>query len=110
MILRLGYDVEYAENGRQALDLFLQAPEAFDLVITDQSMPDIPVATMVQKMKNARQQIPIMLCTVLGAPDLAANARDAGIDRLLLKPVRIKDLAVALKETLPVLSQRKTGR
>ncbi|MCF8080943.1 MAG: response regulator [Desulfobacterales bacterium] len=110
MIIRLGYDVEYAENGQQALDLFLRAPETFDLVITDQSMPDIPVTTMVQKMKNARQQIPIMLCTVLGAPALAANARAAGIDRLLLKPVRIKDLAVALKETLPVLPQRKTGR
>lgn len=110
MIIRLGYDVEYAENGRQALDLFLRAPQAFDLVIADQSMPDIPVTTMVQKMKKARQQIPIMLCTVLGAPDLAANARAAGIDRLLLKPVRIKDLAVALKETLPILPQRKTGR
>ncbi len=110
MIIRLGYDVEYAENGRQALDLFLRAPDTFDLVITDQSMPDIPVPTMVKKMKDARQQIPIMLCTVLGAPDLAANARAAGVDRLLLKPLRIKDLAVALRETLPVLSQRKIGR
>ena len=41
MLRRLGYQLTTAESGGEAWDIFAGAPGSFDLVITDQTMPDL---------------------------------------------------------------------
>ncbi|MGD8366866.1 MAG: ATP-binding protein [Desulfobacterales bacterium] len=101
MINRLGYEVKAAGSSTEALASFERRPEAFDLVLTDQSLPDLAATKMAAKMKQIRQEVPILLCTGLSGSEVEAEAKAAGIDRLLLKPLRMKDLALVLREFLP---------
>ena len=45
------------------MNLFLKNPSRFDLVITDQTMPDMTGLTLAQKMLEVREELPIILCT-----------------------------------------------
>jgi CheY-like chemotaxis protein/two-component sensor histidine kinase len=101
MISHLGYQVQAAENSHEALAKFENSPGDFDLILTDQSMPDLPAIQMARRMKEIRREIPILLCTGMSGPEVEADARAAGIDRLLIKPLRMKDLALTLREILP---------
>ena len=101
MISHLGYEVQAAADSLEALAKFEHSPEDFDLILTDQSMPDLPAIQMARRMKEIRREIPILLCTSMTGPEVEADARAAGIDRLLIKPLRMKDLALTLREILP---------
>ncbi len=101
MITRLGYEVKAAGSSTEALASFERRPEAFDLILTDQSLPDLAATKMAARMKQIRREIPILLCTGLSGAEVEQDAKAAGIDRLLLKPLRMKDLALVLREFLP---------
>jgi CheY-like chemotaxis protein len=63
MLQSLGYSVTVAENGGRALELFLEDPDRFDLVITDQTMPRITGIDLAERMLAQRNDIPIILFT-----------------------------------------------
>lgn len=101
MIRRMGYEVQAVGSSREALQRFEQLPERYDLILTDHSLPDRPAIQMVEKMKQIRSQVPILLCTGFSGPEVEADASAAGVDRLLIKPLRMKELARTLSEILP---------
>jgi CheY-like chemotaxis protein len=60
LVLNLeGYDVETASDGAAALELL--ANEAFDLVLTDRSMPNLDGASMVLSMRSSGIAIPVVM-------------------------------------------------
>ncbi|PON11133.1 hybrid sensor histidine kinase/response regulator, partial [Candidatus Entotheonella serta] len=63
LLQRLGYDVTGSTRSREALARFASAPEDFDLVITDQTMPEMTGEELVSALRHIRPEIPIILCT-----------------------------------------------
>jgi len=61
---RLGYEVEAVKDGTDALELFTGAPDSFDVVITDQTMPRMTGAELAAKILHIRPDIPVILSTV----------------------------------------------
>lgn len=59
----LGYQVRSALSGTQALELFQQNPQAFDLLITDESMPGLTGIELAQKIHQLNPQLPVVLCS-----------------------------------------------
>ena len=59
----LGYKVIGKNSGAGALAAFRAAPDSFDLIITDQTMPDIRGDALVEEFRRIRSDIPIILCT-----------------------------------------------
>jgi len=100
MLGSLGYRVLVALNGSEAWNLFLADPWRFDLVITDQVMPDITGLTLARKMLKVRKELPLILLT--GYSDLvsAEKAKEAGVGAFLMKPVVKKELAEAVRRVL----------
>ena len=96
----LGYRVTIAHDGREAWNLFFEDPSRFDLVITDQTMPDITGITLAQKMLGVRKEMPIILCTGYSELVSAEKAKEAGISWFLMKPVVKKELAEAVRRVL----------
>ncbi len=73
MLERLGYRVTAKTNSVEALDLFRQTPDEFDLVITDMTMPDMTGDVLARKLISIRPDIPIIVCTGYSArinPDI----------------------------------------
>lgn len=87
-----GYEAQGFTNGLEALKLFAEDPDAFDVVITDQIMPHIGGEELITEIKTIRKEIPIIMCSgyseVIEKPDLLARHADA----LLEKPNQFSKL------------------
>ncbi len=100
MLERLGYTVTVRTNSLEALSTFKNQPEAFDLVITDQTMPGMTGVDLAQRMLKIRPDLPIILCT--GHSNLISEekARSVGIKGFALKPLTRKDIAEIIRKVL----------
>lgn len=96
----LGYTVTSEQDPLKAWALFQHDPSALDIVITDQTMPNLTGADMAKKMLSIRPDIPIILCT--GFSDLVSpeDAKALGIREYLMKPISINDLAQTIRNVL----------
>jgi len=97
---RMGYDVRAFMSPREALDLFCENPEAFDLVISDMTMPRMTGVELGKRIMETRPGIPVILCT--GFSDLIdeQGAKDMGFSGLLAKPSGTCELRAAVQQAL----------
>ncbi len=97
-LTRLGYTVVTTTSSLEALETFRKSPAAFDLVITDQTMPHMTGDTLARELRRIRADIPIVLCTgyshVIDADEAAAQ----GINAFLHKPLLAQDLAKVIQQ------------
>jgi PAS domain S-box-containing protein len=89
----LGYEVTVARDGMEALDLLQADSMAFDLVISDQTMPGLTGSALMSKIKEIRPDLPVVLCT--GHSDVLdiKQAKDLGASDFLMKPLEGRELA-----------------
>jgi CheY-like chemotaxis protein len=97
---RLGYDVTTMSSSQDALRDFRQAPETFDLLITDQTMPNLTGAELSAEVIQLRPDLPIILCTGFSEALSPEAAADMGIRYYLQKPVPLKTLAQTVRLAL----------
>jgi CheY-like chemotaxis protein len=104
MLTHLGYQAQGVTSSLAALDAFRAAPQRFDLVITDQTMPEMTGEALMRELRRLRPELPVILCTGFSHVIDATRAREIGIDAFLMKPLLIRDLAVTIRQ---VLAQRR---
>ncbi|MDA3898518.1 MAG: response regulator [Desulfobacteraceae bacterium] len=97
---RLGYHVTAQNSSKDALALFAQQPDAFDLIITDMTMPELTGEALAKECFSIRSDIPIILCT--GYSDIISEtkAKGIGIREYVMKPILVKDLAQAIRRAI----------
>jgi len=100
MLKKLGYRVTAVTDSKEAWSLFLKDPHAFDLVITDETMPDITGITLAQRMLRIRPDVPVLLCTGYSETVSPEKARKAGTRDFLMKPLVKGELAGAIRRAL----------
>jgi len=100
MLRRLGYRVTTTNRGAKALKMIQNKPEAFDLVITDQTMPGMTGSELARKLKEIRPDLPILLCTGYSTTIDELSAKVQGISGYLLKPMRRTQLAQMIRSIL----------
>ena len=97
---RLGYTVTTKLSSLEALETFESDPNAFDLVITDLTMPGFTGLALAERLTSIRPGLPIIMLTGfsenLKGPEVAA----AGIRRVIMKPALTKDLAEAIRQAI----------
>jgi CheY-like chemotaxis protein len=98
MLSYLGYEVRAVSSSRDALAIFQAAPHDFDLVMTDMTMPGMTGEALTYELRRLRPDIPIILYTGFSHVMDATKARAMGIDAFLLKPLVLKDLAIAIRQ------------
>jgi len=97
---RLGYAVTPETDPRRAVEAFRAGPDAFDLVITDYSMPQMAGLDLARAVRELRDDIPIIMLTGF-IEDLPPELiRQAGVTRVLKKPISTEDLGTVLRDTL----------
>ena len=100
MLEKLGYQVTVCTDSVEALHIFEEKPDEFDLVITDQTMPVMDGAGLSIKMLQIRPNIPIVLCTGYSSVMSEKKAKDLGVKELVQKPLRTKELARIIRKVL----------
>jgi CheY-like chemotaxis protein len=84
----------------EALKTFSKNPSRFDLVFTDQTMPEIPGLNLARQLLKIRPDIPIILFT--GHSDAVSPeiAKEAGVRGFLMKPLAKREMAQAIRRVL----------
>ena len=93
MLEHLGYKVTARTDSTEALSLFRQEPDGFDLVITDYTMPKMTGADLAQEIMQIRPDIPVILSTGFNERISEETARKMGIHALIMKPISLGQIA-----------------
>ncbi len=101
-ITRFGYQVTGFAGGIEALETFRAQPDRFDVVVTDQSMPNITGFEIGTQMMSIRPGLPVVLITGHSDERFHEQACAAGIRYHLLKPISMKELGEVLEELTSV--------
>lgn len=96
----LGYEVTPAGSGAEALRLFSANPDAFDLVITDQTMPQMTGVELAARITGIRPGAPVILCSGFSDTVSEKKLAESGICALLPKPADMQELKSAIEKAL----------
>ncbi|MBC2712594.1 MAG: PAS domain S-box protein [Desulfosarcina sp.] len=97
---RLGYRVSTCTDPSQALSLLDADSTAFDMVITDMTMPGMTGDQLVQGIREIHPTLPVVLCTGYSKRLSKEKAKALAISAVLDKPVVLKKLAIAIRQVL----------
>ncbi len=94
------YRVTVMTDSKKALALFAQNPNAFDVVIADNLMPNLTGANLCKAMLNIRTDMPVILCTEKNQAVDESSLQKLGIKRVINKPVNVNSLFKTLAAVL----------
>jgi CheY-like chemotaxis protein len=107
LLQRNGLQVQAFTAPDQALAEFRREPGAFDLVITDMSMPQMNGIDFALAIHATRSDVPVILTTGFAASLTEETAQSMGISALLTKPVGSDELIATVRRVLA--SRKGTG-
>ena len=96
----IGYKVDICESALEALEMIRKDPEAFDVVITDLTMPRMRGDTLAREIMVIRSDLPVILCTGQDFPLAEEHLKKIGVSALLKKPLGRTALARTVREVL----------
>ncbi|MHB8108699.1 MAG: PAS domain-containing hybrid sensor histidine kinase/response regulator [Syntrophorhabdaceae bacterium] len=99
MLESLGYHVTTAMNSADALDLFKKDPNSFDIVISDQTMPEMTGLQLSSAIKSIKQ-VPFILLTGFSDAVTTEAVKWSGVDAYFMKPLTKKELSRNVRKLL----------
>lgn len=100
MFTKLGYTVTTFNDSLQALDEFRQHPDMYDLVISDNLMPNMDGLALSRKLLAIRPDIPIIVSSGFSERKTQDTAKAIGVKAFLLKPLLIQEIANTIRSVL----------
>jgi signal transduction histidine kinase len=100
LLAELGYEVVCRMNSREALALVKDDPSRFDLVVTDQTMPEMTGLELASEILVIRPDMPIIMCTGYSQLVDADKARAAGIRAFVMKPLTKREIAGTIRKVI----------
>ncbi len=100
LLKELGYQVTTETSSLEMLARFRAEPDAFDLVITDMTMPGLTGRELAKELHIIRPDIPIIMCSGFTEFLSASEATEAGISEFLMKPYVASKLDQVIRRVL----------
>jgi PAS domain S-box-containing protein len=100
LLERLGYKVTAATSSVKALEVFRSKPDGFDIIVTDQTMPQITGLELSAAIKRIRRDIPVILCTGFSESITPERVEASGVREVLFKPFANRELARIIRKVL----------
>ncbi|HOG82068.1 MAG TPA: response regulator transcription factor [Smithellaceae bacterium] len=98
-----GFVVDHAENGVDGLDLLLTEP--YDAAVIDIMLPGLDGLSIIEKMRNRRMKIPVLVLSAKGTVDDRIKGLQTGADDYLTKPFSFSELLARVQ----ALIRRSSG-
>lgn len=96
----LGYTVEALTSSRVALEQFGADPQRFDIVVTDQTMPQLTGDAFAREIQRIRPGTPVVLCTGLSERLDPGEWHELGVYFFLQKPFGLEQLGTTVRRAL----------
>jgi len=95
-----GYQVYEAASGVEALEVMKEAGGKIDLVVSDVVMPELDGPSLLRELRKTRPELKIIFVSGYAEEAFSKNLPEGETFRFLPKPFSLKELAIAVKETL----------
>ncbi len=109
---KLGYEVEYAEEGLEALDLYKKAKESakpFDAVIMDLTIPGgMGGKKAVRKVLEIDPEAKVIVTSGYSNDPVLAEYKKYGFSGIITKPFKIKEISEAVLQVINKKRRRRT--
>ena len=89
MVTMIGFEVDTAGSGDEAIFLFMQKP--FDIVLTDLNMPGMDGWSLARSIKDLSPDTPVVLATADARKRIIGKIADSSVDMVLFKPFGFKE-------------------
>jgi len=93
-----GYNVVVASDGQSGLDTL--ATGQFEAALIDQRLPDMEGIELIQRIKNVRPNMVIIIMTAYSSVAESIEALRAGADEYIVKPFNVNHVDIAIKRLL----------
>ncbi len=102
ILLKEGFTVDVARNGKEAMQKLEQNDFTYDMMITDIMMPYANGFEIISKVKNEinGKQIPVIIISSVGNEDSVLEGFKLGADDYLKKPIMAGELVIRVKRLL----------
>jgi two-component system OmpR family response regulator len=90
-----GHQVVRAQDGREAIEIARSS--VFDVIVLDVMLPRMDGLAVARKLREDRNQTPVLMLTARDAPSDIVNGLDAGADDYLTKPFSIDVLLARVR-------------
>ncbi len=100
LLERNGYEVTTKTSSLAALDTFRANPSSFDLVITDQTMPDMTGTDLAKELTRTQPDLPIILISGFAADSTQQTSGRGGIREVVMKPVIANELCGTIRKVM----------
>ncbi len=105
MLKSMGYNAIVTSSSIKALKIFKEDPEIYDVIITDQVMPELTGAELAKQTISIRPDIPIILCTGFSESLTKEKASEIGIREIIMKPIEMAELAQAINRAITSINK-----
>jgi PAS domain S-box-containing protein len=96
MLERLGYRVAACSSSTEALEAFRSDPGAFDLMITDRTMPEMTGVDLAEQILDIRPDLPV----ILASGGAQGNGSGHGIRHFIQKPFSLEEIDRVVRQAL----------
>ena len=104
MLGRLGYDVDIQISSVKALEILMNSPDKYDLVITDQTMPHLNGTELIRNIRRIRPDLPVILCSGFAQTALDNDPENemmqTALCHYITKPVSMGEMADTIRTVL----------
>lgn len=97
---RTNVNLLWAQDGREAIELFREHGPNISLILMDIMMPEIDGFDATREIKRLDPNVPIIAQTALALPDDEDKCYEVGCDYVLVKPINSEDLIATIKRFL----------
>jgi PAS domain S-box-containing protein len=96
MLAQLGYEPVGFGSSREALEAMRAHPRRFDAVVSDEVMPELIGTQLAKELRKLNPTLPVVIASGYGGAGFEARALSAGVNRVLRKPYRMREIGEAL--------------
>ncbi len=100
ILQKLNYKVTTQSSSKAAMALAQENPDAFDLILTDLTMPGLTGVDLAAAVQKIRPGFPLVMMTGYSGTWTPENVRSLGIHQLIAKPMAPAMLAQAIRKAL----------
>lgn len=100
MLTSKGYLVTTMTDSHEALKLFTTNPAKFDMIITDQTMPNLTGIELIEKVKVIRADMATIICTGFSRKLDEESAKELGASAFMMKPFDLPTLLQTVRRVL----------
>ncbi|MDP0498026.1 MAG: PAS domain S-box protein [Verrucomicrobiota bacterium JB024] len=96
----LGYDVTIFSDSTEASQAFMAAPDEFDILVSDQVMPNLTGLELIENVRRVKKDMPAVIMTGFSRTVSPERIEALGNAKMIMKPYSLTDLTKTIRQLL----------